>query len=255
MVILQVAIIDKLNRADDNSNDWNNEIFFKAKKCKPNSLKSFDHHGTKGFNYSFGNKPLYGMSNGSSVGMYQNKRSKNDKRQSVIDIDACWLQSICGATIKKGISRLSTIIPEIKLFLCPIVNAAYQMQSKNKTKLLHTLDECDAGFWNAFLFVDGQTEQYHTEPDCAYTFITVPQQIMRSDRQLSQRPFFIFKVDEDRKLFLPLTPHLAFMYNANFLTHRQSYVPLSDKDEPRFYNISSYSNEKSFNHLRQSFHR
>ena len=52
-------------------------------------------------------------------------------------------------------------------------------------------------FWNAFLFVDGRTENFHTEHDCAYTLITVPKQHMKKDIQISERPYFIFKIDED----------------------------------------------------------
>ena len=44
-------------------------------------------------------------------------------------------------------------------------------------------------------------------------------------------------------------------YNASFLTHRQSYVPPPGDETQKFYNISSYANEKLFNHLRKSFQR
>ena len=257
IVILQMAVVDQNNTYRSNFSYWDNNVYKVAKKSKPNTLKSFDHHGSRGFNFSFGNKPLYGMCDGSSVGVYQNKKStsKVPKRQCDIDMNANWIQMLCSSTIKRGIFLLSNIIPEINKLLCPIVNAAYRMQSECGNDMLTPIDNEDDGFWNAFLFVDGRTENFHTEHDCAYTLITVPKQYMKTDLNLSDRPHFIFKIDEDRDLYLPLTPHLSFIYNATFLTHRQSYTPLLDDDQPRFYNISSYSNEKLFNHLRVSFNR
>ena len=55
---------------------FSNEIYDIAAKSKANSLKSFEHHGTKGYNYSFGNKPLYGSVNGSSVSTYTTTKTQ-----------------------------------------------------------------------------------------------------------------------------------------------------------------------------------
>ena len=250
-----MAVFDRNGKNVADHGNWSNEVYQVAKRCKPDSLKCFSHHGTKGFNYSFGNKPLYGMLNGSSVGTYQNKNSKSNKRQLVIDRDASWLQSMCANTIRHGIFSLTSLLPDVKHFLCPIINAAYTKQVNNECQLLRPMYNEDDQFWNAFLFVDGRTENYHVENDCSYTLITVPKQLVKTDISLDERAYFIFKIEQDRDLYLPLTPHLTFMYNASFLTHRQSYVPFQDKDEPRFYNISTYSNEKIFNHLRKSFQR
>ena len=105
------------------------------------------------------------------------------------------------------------------------------------------------------MFVDGRTDNFHTEKECAYTFITVPQQVLQSNVEDCNKPKFIFKIDEDRHLILPLITGLSFLYNAIFLTHRQSNNPSTKKEAKKFFNISSYANEKLFDHLRLSFKR
>ena len=85
--------------------------------------------------------------------------------------------------------------------------------------------------------------------------ITVPNQHIDREKHPSQQPAFIFKINEQQNITLPLTSDVTFFYNASFLTHRQSYTPTETKDSHKFYNISSYANEKIFNHLRLSFER
>ena len=139
--------------------------------------------------------------------------------------------------------------------LCPIINAAYNRQCSDGLNLLQSPSISHSGCWNFFLFVDGRTDEFHREDDCAYTFITIPKQVMNSNQHCSHQPLFLFKLNEEQKLILPMSPDLTFFYNASFLTHRQSYIPPVVDNSRRFYNISSYANEKLFNHLRLSFHR
>ena len=137
--------------------------------------------------------------------------------------------------------------------LCPIINAAYDMQCKEGIALLNKELTSDVGCWNAFLFVEGRTHNFHCEDDCAYTFITVPQQERRIYTHPQHEPCFLFKLNESQTLTLPLYNDLSFLYNASFLTHRQRYEPAVNMDDNKFFNISSYANAKLFNHLRKSF--
>ena len=255
VVILMMAVLNDNNKKKGSNSVWDNNIHKLAKECKKNSLNNYDHHGTKGFTYSFGNKPMYGMKDGSSVGLYANKRSKIDGKINIINQKASMLESMCSYALNDGISCVSQYIPEINHLLCPIINAAYQKQSDANMQLLDKGNTYGEGLWNCFMFVDGKTENFHTEKDCSYTFITVPQQILHSNLTDNERPKFVFKIDEERELSLPLVNGVSFLYNATFLTHRQRYDAILKKDEPRFFNISSYSNEKLFNHLRLSFKR
>ena len=87
--------------------------------------------------------------------------------------------------------------------------------------------------------MDGRTEQYHVESDCAYTFVTVPWQDRNGKISDLTSPAFIFKVTNEVQLMIPLLNHTSFFYNANFMTHRQTYNPSSHKERDVFYNISS----------------
>ena len=250
------VILMMTSLSSQNSNGlFTNEIFEIASRAKPNTLKSYEHHGTKGFNYSFGNKPLYGCVDGSSVSTYTTKRNKNATKQECIIQDASYVHERCAKQVLSGIESLSRIIPELKNMLCPIINAAYDMQCKKGISLLQNVITSDVGCWNAFLFVDTRTDNFHCENDCAYTFITVPQQERRIYAHKQDGPCFLFKINETQTITLPLHNDSSFIYNASFLTHRQRYEPVANEGDNMFFNISSYANEKLFNHLRKSFDR
>lgn len=56
-------------------------------RYKPNIFEIYDHHGSSGECYAFGNKPHYGMVGKSSVSTYD-KTYKVSKRTVVIEDDA-----------------------------------------------------------------------------------------------------------------------------------------------------------------------
>ena len=43
--------------------------------------------------------------------------------------------------------------------------------------------------------MDGKTNDFHTEKDCAYTGITVPKQVLQGDIPSCDQPKFIVKID------------------------------------------------------------
>ena len=139
--------------------------------------------------------------------------------------------------------------------MSPIINTAYKGQKNIGKDILKRVLMNDLGTWNCFLFVDGKTRDFHIEKDCAYTFITVPDQVMRTNRNPDEYPTFRFKLNKSTEVMLPMKCNVSFLYNANFLTHRQEYTIDRDKDGYRFYNISTYANQKLFSHLRHSFKR
>ena len=244
-VILMMAMLPKFEDPNFYEGLWDEEVYQVSKKCKNNSLSSYSHHGTKGHTYSFGNKPLYGKQAGSSVGIYTNKTSNKKEKQEEIDINADRIENLCASAISKGVDLISTIIPEVRYFLSPILNAAFKKQRRENINVLQVTESTESGCWNNFLSVDGKTDNFHIEKDCSYTFITVPKQIMKTDLLPASRPYFIFKINEDVHVSLPLSLQLAFLYNANLLTHRQSYCGDTVDDNPKFYNVSCYSNEKN----------
>ena len=74
------------------------------KSCKPDVLKTYDHHGSAGSFCVFGNKPLYGMVDNSSVGVYTNKTSENDDKQDKITQKSKGVEILCSETITKGVN-------------------------------------------------------------------------------------------------------------------------------------------------------
>ena len=69
--------------------------------------------------------------------------------------------------LEYGITKVRNIIPEIKHLWCPIVNAAFYKQSKEGIDMIQSRYASDNGCWNSFLFVDGKTDNFHQENDCA----------------------------------------------------------------------------------------
>ena len=254
-VVLMIGIFYGNKKSSTDANIWDNKFHDIVKRCKKNSLDSYDHHGSKGFAYSFGNKPLYGNIEGSSVSVYVNKKSKIHSRQLAINESADAVEHTCNQVMNKGISALSNIIPEIKNLLNPIIDAAYHRQTSSELNLLQKTLSSENGCWNSILNVDGCTDMYHTESDCSYTFLTVPKQVVDKSLTVADKPVFLFKVTQNVQLLIPLCNDLSFVYNSHFLTHRQSYNPHEVSSDVRFYDITSYSNEKIFNHLRKSFNR
>ena len=103
--------------------------------------------------------------------------------------------------------------------------------------------------------MNGRTENMHCEKYCAYTLITVPSQVVWKNVPLYKQPVFLFQVGTKEQSMLPLVNNISFVYNGNFLMHRQALTPIEHSNSPKFFNISSYGNAKMFNHLRRTFER
>ena len=256
-VILMVAAIPSSNSNAIDHLLWGDDVHCNVSTCKHNALKSYSHHDSKGYVYSFGNKALYGRNNNSLLGTYSNRKSKNSYKQVIIDKGATDVEELCSYSIHHGINVLSNIVPELKHLLSPIIRSADIITAGNTGDdiLLKKGNTSSDGCWNAILNVDGRTENLHTEKYCMYTFTTVPKQVVNTSIPLMHKPFFIFKINERTQIMLPLTEFTSFVYSAKLLTHRQAYTPYQNKGTPKFYNISSYGNEKLFNHLRKSIER
>ena len=84
---------------------------------------------------------------------------------------------------------------------------------------------------------------------------TIPKQTFKTSKAGNTHSTFLFQLDEDRVLSISMTDNLTFFYNGSFVTHCQSYEPSIDDPINKFYNVSSYANEKLFNHIRNSFVR
>ena len=102
------------------------------------------------------------------------------------------------------------------------------------------------------LNVNGSTTQFHSEVDCTYTLMTVPQQTFNFKQNIENLPSFLFQFTTAHHAMIELIEDVSIVYNGRFLIHRQHFIKEAMEQE-QFYNISCYGNNKLFNHLRKTF--
>lgn len=253
VVVLMMAALPKAKKERDISTMFDDDLHSTVKKCKPDILKTYNHFGSKGECYAFGNKPNYAIVENSSVGTYAIKKSKVIAKQKSISNDADLIEDMCASVISDGVKILSNVLPDIRLLLSPIVNSFSTITSM--PGIIKRVNTVNDGFWNTMLYVDGRTEELHTEKDSTYTLITVPRQKFTMKRNIEHRPMFIFNFGPQNQVIFPLNQKICLIYNGRFVTHRQAYTQECEDSEDRFINISSYGNEKLFNHLRKTYSR
>ena len=254
VILLMFAVLPS-EKMVMNHKKWNNDTVTMIKSCKKNVLPTYDHHGTTGECFSFGNRPMYKNTDGSTVGIYVDKKSTVFSRQAIIDENLLTLDKHMSSLINCGVDELKRFLPETGFMLAPIINTAFEVQKVINRKILTPLKVTNSGSWNTHIFINGCTEHFHAEKDCAYTCIHVPVQDVPKNRQLNQQPAFLFQLNGNQRILLPLTHPVSFMYNAQLISHRQAYYPECSDNLPPFINVSSYANKKLFDHLRKSFNR
>ena len=85
--------------------------------------------------------------------------------------------------------------------------------------------------------------------------ITVPLQDYKSQRNGGDIYKFLLKLNDNVCISLPLSPNVSFMFSGTFLCYRQAGNTSKYKEVHKFVNLSSYGNQKLFNHIRKSFAR
>ena len=111
-----------------------------------------------------------------------------------------------------------------------------------------------SSLWATQACIDASTKVSHTENDCTYTIISVPEQVKFIRKKASRKVNFLFSPNAANSLEIPLKNNFEFFYSALCLTHRQSF-PVDASKEGNFVNVSSYGNERLYNHIRTSFNR
>ena len=254
IVMLMMAALPTNDEKHSNIFKWGKEFFKVLSVCKNNVLQTYNHHGTSGKCFSFGNKPDYRNIDGVSVSTYSAKKCKDESKQSFIDCNIEFIENIFSDLVNERVEQLSRILPEIKLLLSPILNSAYEMQQTIDLTILTPLKVTKSGSWNSHIFVDSCTENFHVEKDCAYTCIHVPNQDFKKGINICEQPGFVFQLNNNQRVLLPFNRTVSIVYNAQCLSHRQVYYPENEKRE-NFFNVATYANENLFNHLRKTFNR
>ena len=100
--------------------------------------------------------------------------------------------------------------------------------------------------------VNAETEEYHTEMDCTYTLIHVPNQ--KRDTGWCKY-HFLFDLSTAVNISFHMVPGMSIMFSGQFATHRQSCDTINRKESDVFINFASYGNARLYRHIRNSFKR
>ena len=156
-----------------------------------------------------------------------------------------------------GIAKttLSKIVKQVEKLILPALDVAHDMQRHYSDINLKLSGTSSENMWSTNVCINATTEEYHTEKDTSYTLITFPLQNFNLQKIKGNVNDFHFKVNDQVCISLPMTPDVTFMFSGTFLTHRQNGNSSLDKNSHEFVNLSSYGNQKLFNHIRKSFAR
>ena len=230
---------------------WGKDEYMSVNKVKSNTIKNENQHfGSEGKVYSFGNRGNFGMINDSSVTQYAIKSKTPNGYFCAAAIENMAAEEIC-----LGINDLENILPTIRGLIAPILDVCYDYQSEIGNINLKKVPTSDDGLWQTSVCVNSFTKKFHTEHDCSYTFIYVPQQEINQKRYTDAHYTFLFSLNIGNNVGIRLKSGISIMYSGVYLTHRQSCENMKTKKKTLFFNIASYGNQMLFQHVRRSFDR
>ena len=217
--------------------------------------KMVTHHSSNGKIYSFGYQGVFKQVQNSTVGLYEVRKRFHDDRQIDVENVALTIEDMIGVEMQLATQSIAKIVVHVDKLILPILDIANKMQCDHGDIYLKRTKDACAAMWHTNVCVNATTGEFHTERDTSYTLIMVPTQNYKAQKKDGNKYNFLFKLNDDTLVSLPLTPNLSFLFSATFLTHRQEGSEYADKSKQPFVNLSSYSNHKLFTHIRKSFFR
>ena len=182
------------------------------------------------------------------------KSFKNQTTQKIIHEKAIALENHFTEELSSAATKFVRYLRCAKHLLSPVLKVAYDAQSTWGDINLSNVATSVNGMWQSQICVDASTALEHTENDCTYTVISVPNQDIALSRKMRKSLYFVFSISNSESLRIPLTPRISFFYSGLFLVHRQNN-PNTNQNGASFVNVASYGNERLFNHIRSSFDR
>ena len=255
-VLLSLSVKLKPNKCDFSPNDGMHRLL---RNMKNNILDTINHYQSLG--EYFGHGMHASFERGQSVGPYASKQT------------TLQCQEQYDSAVTRVLSLVSTASQTLaKSAKCNVMEASYvnALLNKNAAEALNGLSHT-VGTSNAVqlsplchkskslnitalnICVNASTKKYHTEDDQTYTLIIKPHQ----EECSSKRGAFMYKVNNQRKLWTSMNEPIATLFNARFTVHRQK---LTHRDQHSlFWNIGCYSNRRFDQHtcalLRKEFHK
>ena len=246
-----LVVLGLISLAEMNENIiWTNKDILDLRKYKPNVVREGEHFQSKGSYFSFGNRANYRKDGNSSVTLYADKIKNNGiiTKQEKIRCEAIERKS--EQSLSYSINKLSIYLPNVNSLLSPILDTVLKVPGGRN--ILKKAPKFSNGIFKTSICVNASTKVFHTESDCTYTVVHVPNQDLNidEDKQHTDRNF-LFKLNQKITICIPMKPGISIMFSGAYLTHRQAL----HANDSNFLNLSAYGNSTLFNHIRKSLKR
>lgn len=191
------------------------------------------HFGTSGYNYGFGCKGDYApLRDGSSVGRYTSKKTCDDTVAGDLECNlAHCMEEAEGAF--NNFMKCKGMLRRMNATVEGIVSTMHSLGASGGVDF-----QGRTSFAAHYYCVNSSTSVPHTEPDCSYTLLAVPNQ-----KEERCHPAFHFEIGCDRWVF-PMKKGRVIVYCAALIRHRQVMRRNNWRDPPYSVNVAGYSNKK-----------
>ena len=243
------AVLDRNGK--DNSTFWNSDDLNTLQFIKTSIVgtKSTPHFGASGKYFSFGANGVYKIDDKkSSVGLYANKKGRNNKQKKEINEKSSLVEDKLITSLEEAVLSHSRLLFNTSNLLSPLMDVAEHMQHEYGNINLRYGKLGEVGLYLAQVCVNASTRDFHTEFDQGPTMICVPLQQDHKSKKFN----FCFSLNKGTIIQLKMNPRLCFVFSANFLNHRQECEATGTTP---FFNFASYCNKKLFCHVKKSFDR
>ena len=152
-----------------------------------------------------------------------------------------------------AVNGMSDTVHNISGFIAPTLNVAFNTQQVVGDFNMKKVSITECGMWQSSICINAETTKLHTENDCTYTVITVPEQNKKQNPV--DEYMFLFELKKGDTIGIKMCHGISFMFSGKYLSHRQAHNESNSKKNSVFVNIASYGNEKLYNHIKKTIGR
>ena len=189
------------------------------------------------------------------MAQYSCKTFKSNKKRVKAIVNEVVTEEIIAHELVAGRIGMCRINPSIKQLIAPILNVAADLQGIRDDVNLKKISVTTYGLWQSSISVNAQTQEFHAEEYCTYTFITVPKKSKHHNGNKVREYNFMFKLNDEDNVSIKLRYVITFLFTGRLLTHRQTCNILYGYNNDLFFNFASYGSKILFSYIRQSFLR
>ena len=120
------------------------------------------------------------------------------------------MQQLSADDLLNGLLDMSVVLPAVVKVVSPIIDAALEMQKVKGNIELSQVPGSSEGLWQTSICINAETHHFHTEDDCTYTVIKVPEHEKQPKKNSDTKYNFIFQLDRKHNIRLPMTDRVAF---------------------------------------------